>query len=330
MLQIRSLLLAALVVPLVLVACGGGDDDDEEIVVPEGTHHGYVVSKATVVPAPPHGPTDSGYGLDLGSKTSSKLDQRIDNNLGSALQILAGVNAALDAQATLDTAVDQGGIILLVDFQSKDFTTSNAGFSVKFGTTPNPPACNGSVCGQHLMGGASFQLASNSPSGVVTGKLTNGAFKGGPGDLSLQITIGSTNPILLPLVHARVEVTSVSETSLKALVGGLITVQDLNTNVGGALEGTVAALLEQDCTALDPPYVAGCGCTSEVSMFIVTFLDGDIDGHPDCKITGAEILANPATISSTTPDGCSKDTCTAADAISIGLNIEAVAATFPM
>jgi hypothetical protein len=330
MLPIRSLPIASLAFPLILAACGGGDDDST--VTPEGTHHQYVVSKATVIPPAPHDPTEPGYGLDLGSKTSATLDGRIDNNLGKALQILGSVNAALDGQVTLDTAVAQGTVILLVDFQSKDFMNSNAGFSIKFGASPNPPACadaNDMTCGHHLMGGASFQLASNSPNGDVAGKLANGVFEGGPGDLALQITIGSTTPILLPLVRARVKITSVSDTSLKALVGGLITAQDLKTNVGGALEGPIAQLLTTSCTGLNPPMPPNCGCTG-LAMTLISLIDGDTGTTRDCQITGEEILANPGTSTYTSPDGCSMDTCTAADAVSVGLNIEAVAATFPM
>lgn len=329
MLPIRSLPVIALAVPLMLAACGGGDDDDTGNVTPEGTHHQYVVSKATVIPAGSTSPASPGYGLDLGSKTSSNLDGRIDNNLATGLQILAGVNDALNAQTTLNAAVAQGSVILLVDFQSKDFMNSNAGFAIKFGASPNPPACtdaNDMTCGHHLMGGASFQLATNSPSGDVTGKLVNGVFDGGPGELSLEITIGSTTPILLPLVRARVKITSVSDTSLKAVVAGLITEADLQTNVGGALETAIAALIGGACTETNNP--PGCGC-SGLAATVMGLLDGDTGTTRDCKITGAEILANPATATNTKPDICSMATCSAPDAISIGMNIEAVAATFP-
>src|SRR6185503_5490727 len=201
MLSTHRLLIIALAAPLTLVACGGGDDDGT--VTPEGTHHGYVVSKASVIPVTPHMPTDPGYGLDLGSKTSAELDGRIDNQLGMALTILSSFSADLDVQGTVDEAISHGNIILLLDFQSKDFSNSNAGFTVKFGTSPTPPACtdaNDMTCGHHLTGTASFQVASNSPSNtLLAGKLTNGGFQGGPGDISLQIAIGTTDPILLPL-----------------------------------------------------------------------------------------------------------------------------------
>jgi hypothetical protein len=330
MLLTPRLLLLALAAPLALVACGGGGDDDEEIIIPEGTHHGYVVSKVSVVPAPPAQANDVGYGLDLGSKTSSMLDGRIDNNLGLALTFLSGLNAALDVEATLTTAVNEGDVILLADVQTKDFVNSNAGFGLKFGTSPNPAPCNNdmTMCGLHLKGGASFQVAQNSPNNALLGgKLSNGAFDGGPGALTLQITIGSTTPILLPLVRARVKVTSASETSVKALIGGMITAADLKTHVGGALELSVAALLAGACTALDSP--PGCGCV-DLAETLMMLLDGDNGTTRDCRVSADEIIAFPGTATYLSPDSCSMATCSAADAISVGLNIEAVAATFPL
>jgi hypothetical protein len=330
MLTNRSLLLAAFVVPLTLVACGGGGGgDDDGMVVPEGTHHQYVVSKTSVIPVTPHTPIEPGYALDLGSKTSAMPDGKLDNQLGFALFVLSGLSMELDVQGTLDTAVKEGNIILLVDFQSKDFMNSNAGFGTKFGTAPNPPACNGvsdTTCGRHLTGSASFQIATNSPNNaLLAGKLTNGTFEGGPGALSLQITVGSTAPILLPLIQARVKVTSVSATGLKALVGGAITAADLKTHVGGALQTQIAPLIVDGCTDLTSP--PECGCTG-LAATIMSVADGADGTTPDCAISAQELLSNRATGVYTTPDICTTDACTAPDAVSVGLNIEAVSATF--
>jgi hypothetical protein len=328
MLPIRSLPVFALAIPLMLAACGGGDDDDDGMVTPEGTHHQYVVSKTTVVPPPPHTPTEPGYGLDLGSKTSATLDGRIENNLGLALSIISGI-PGLDVQATVNTAIATGGIILLADFQSKDFMNSNAGFTIKFGASPNPAACtdaNDMTCGHHLTGSASFSIANNSPNdALLAGKLTNGTFEGGPGELSLLITIGSATPILMPLVHARVKVTEVSATGLKALIGGVITATALRDNVGVALQASVAPVVETGCT--DKTHPPACGCTG-LAMQLMTIADGADGTAPDCAISAQELLSNRATGIYTTPDSCSMDTCAAADAVSVGINIEAVSATF--
>jgi hypothetical protein len=56
--------------------------------------------------------------------------------------------------------------------------------------------------------------------------------------------------------------------------------------------------------------------------------DGADGTAPDCAISAQELLSNRATGTYTTPDSCSMDTCTAPDAVSVGLNIEAVSATF--
>jgi hypothetical protein len=328
MLSTHRLLLLALVAPFALVACGGGGgDDDDDPVIPEGTHHGYVVSKTSVLAVAPNQPNDPGFGLDLGSKTSSEPDGKIDNNLGFALAIISDLDeeGSLNVDTTLATAINEGSVIMLVDFQSKDFANSNAGFSTKFGINPNPPACSSDMtCGHHLMGGASFEVATDSPrDALVTGKLENGTFDG-KGKLSLQITIGSTDPILIPLVRARVKVTSVSETSLKALVAGLISAEDFRTHVGGALQVSLGELQASVCT--DPTSPPGCGCVGLAGELLKL-----LDSSPsDCQVSIDEILAFPGTAAFTSPDGCSKDTCSAADAISVGLNIEAVAATFPM
>ena len=59
------------------------------------------------------------------------------------LGTLAGMG--FDIQGTIDTAVAEGSIILLVDFQTKDFTnTTAAGIQVFLGDEPDAaPPCNG-------------------------------------------------------------------------------------------------------------------------------------------------------------------------------------------
>ena len=105
----RSLLLAAAcALPLSIVACGsstGGGGTP----VPEGTHYGYVVSKANV-PVDPK--TATMYGLDLGAAKSGTPDGTVDNRLGQVLGALAMMG--FDIQGTVTTAVNEGSIILLI------------------------------------------------------------------------------------------------------------------------------------------------------------------------------------------------------------------------
>jgi hypothetical protein len=328
MASMRLFFLAASVLPLSLVACGGSSEDGS--VVPEGSHYGYVVSKATVVPSKDN-PLAS-LSIDLGSKLSAKLDNMTENRLGEALGALT---TFFNIQKTVDTAISNGSIILLIDFQTKDFAnTGNAGLAVKFGSNPMPAACTSPTdvtCGHHLTGSAMFSIAADSPSDAsLGGKITNGAFSGGPGDVTLQIALGSTAPIELNLLHARAKGSAISETGIMSVnVGGLLTTTDLTTKVGPAIQTQVAAIITTDCTpAAAPP---GCGCkTGSTGATVMGVLDGDLDSVHDCKISTEELLGFPLVKSLLGPDSCSKDSCTAPDSLSVGVKVEAVKATFPM
>src|SRR5437868_1216590 len=118
----RQLLLAALV-PMSLVACGGSDGAP----TPEGAHTHYVSNKIFV----PTSSTESReYGLDLNG------DGTVDNQLGATLAALKS-QGGFDIQGTIDKAVADGSIILLVDFQTKSFTSSAAaGIQVFLGDNP--------------------------------------------------------------------------------------------------------------------------------------------------------------------------------------------------
>src|SRR5262249_34820781 len=117
----HSLLVAAVcALPLSMAACGSSDSGNTTIT-PEGTHYGYVVSKASV-PTPTA--DVNAFGLDLGSKTSVKPDGIVDNALGQVFSSLTMLK--FDIQGTITAAVDQGNILLLLDFQTKDFTNASA------------------------------------------------------------------------------------------------------------------------------------------------------------------------------------------------------------
>lgn len=321
---------ATCALPLSLVACGGSSSDPPIIpdgpIIPEGPHYGYVVSSASV-PSTTKEIID--FGLDLGTKTSSKPDGTVDNAIGKVLQTLS--TFGFGVQSAVTTAVDHGDIILLIDFQTKDLTNSSAaGFGVKIGTTPTPPACtdvNDMTCRHHLDGHGSFQIAANSPPDIVVpGKIAGGAFTGGPGDLALQITIGATTPINLNLLHARVQATiDATNNTLTATVGGLVTQTEITTQVGPVLQAQVASILTAGCTAGAAPPT--CGCTGTAAL-LITF-DAPPNGNADCKLSVDEILnAGPVKLQ-LQPDSCSMDSCTAPDSLSIGVKIQAVKAMFP-
>src|SRR5690349_11169124 len=117
----HTILAAAIALPLSLAACGSSNNDSEGNVTPQGTHYGYVVSKATVPTMPGD---DTKFGLDLGAKTSSKPDGIVDNAIGTVFIALTGLK--FDPGGTITTAIDHGDILLLLDFQTTDFSNASA------------------------------------------------------------------------------------------------------------------------------------------------------------------------------------------------------------
>jgi len=318
-------LAATCALPLSLAACGSSssDDDDNPVVVPEGPHHGYVISKVAV---PSTDAESRQFGLDVGSPKSAKLDGNVDNALGD---LLIGVRAIINVQPSITSAIDRGAIDLLVDLQATDFTSAAAvGLAIKFGTAPNPPACidaNDSTCRHHLEGTAAFQIAADSPTdSLVTGKIADGSFSGGPGNLTLQLTFGGTTPSTLHLLRARARASGISETGISNLIlAGVVTDTELKTQVGPAVQAQIVAYLSAQCTGEAVPPV--CGCTGLAASVIPM-----IDLNQDCTISVDEVFSNPLVASVLKLDSCSKDTCDAPDGYAIGVRAEAVKATFPM
>jgi hypothetical protein len=312
-----------------VVACGAAPPRD----VPEGTHHGYVVSSVSV---PTNDAEATQFGFDLGNKTSSELDGVVDNAIGHALAGVTGLN--FDIQSPITAAVDIGSILLLIDLQTKDFTASNAvGFGIKLGANPMPAPCSSStdtICRRHLDGTGTFSIADDSPADVVVaGRITSGTFTGGPDDIPVQIAVGSPTPITLNLLHARAQATTLSETGImSATIGGLVTVDDVNTQVGPAIAVSIESIIEHDCPvpAGDARVPPDCSC-KRTGLTVIHALDGKASGSiHDCKITTDEVLGFPFIKPLLQPDACSKDRCQSADSLSIGIKVEAVKATFPM
>lgn len=308
---------AACALPLSLAACGSSSDNSPPII-PEGAHYGYVVSSASV---PVTSDQATSFGLDLGSKTSSKPDGHPDNKLGILLSTLSG---QIDIQTAVTQAIDMGNIILLVDFQTKDLANSSAaGFGVKVGTMPTPPACtdvNDTTCRHHLDGHGMFQIAPGSPTdAVVAGKIVSTAFTGGPGNVTLELALG-TMPITLSLQRARVEATISATGIMNAKVGGLLTQSDIAMQIVPPIQVQVANLLTQGCTGTGQ----NCGCSGAA-----LFAFGLFDTNADCTVSADEILHSQFFQTYLQPDVCIADSCANPDGVSVGVEVQAVKATFP-
>lgn len=368
----RSILLAAaaaaLLAPMSLVtACGGsssGDDggDAGGQVTPTGTHTQFVVNSVKI----PTSSTEAtgAFGLDVGAALTDKPDGAVDNQLGSVLAALGGMG--FDVQTTLNTAVNQGKIILLADFQAENFTsTATAGLKILLGANPMPAPCAGSgdtTCGKQFVNGK-FDIAADSPtSALVAGPIVNGTFTGGPGNIQLQLALGGTTPVNLALHNARAKTSGVTASGLSTtIIAGALSKSDLDTMVIPAIQAQLGPLIARDCpyaTAANncacnqcqapaggtAAQIAACimhgnapscqgdtanGCVFDDATTGKTVL-GLFDKAPkDCMVSVDEVLNNQLIKSLLQPDVCTMATCTAADGLSLGIQVTAVPATFP-
>lgn len=319
-------LFALAVASLSFAACGG---DDGGTVIPEGQHYQFVSKKAYV---PTNNNQAREYGLDLNK------DKTVDNQLGMVLGTLSSMG--FDIQGTIDKAVAEGSIILLVDFQTKDFTNSSAaGLEVILGANPMPAACNAGEeycntatppvctgCGHHLQGTGSFTIK-ESMDAAVGGKIVNGTFNGGPGNITLQIALGDTSQaIQLSLIGARAKATGISESKIDSIIlAGALTENDLNTMVIPAIQKQIEPIITRDCPMSTMP--PGCGCmANSTGKTVLDLFDGDITGTAkDCKVSVEEIKGNSLIQSLLAPDV----TVDGKMALSLGIKVEATKATFP-
>jgi hypothetical protein len=329
MASIRPFLFAA-ALPLTLVACGG-DDGGTGPVTPEGDHYQQVAKKAYV----PKSNTEAReYTVDLGSPDGT-LDGTPDNQLGMVLSTLASPQFGFDVQGTIDEAVATGSIILLVDFQTTSFdSASAAGLKIMLGddATATPAPCNtGEMwdettmtgCGHHLTGSGNFTLTAGQPDNApVTGKIAGGVFTGGPGELTLQIALGSTEALTLDLIGARAKASGISATGMTSLIlAGALTEEDLNTKVMPAIQQQITPLIGEDCTMLSSPPSCGCASGSTGETILQLF-----DTNPqDCAVSVDEIKGNTLIQSLLAPDV----KIDGVDALSLGIKVETTTAMFP-
>jgi hypothetical protein len=233
-----------------------------------------------------------------------------------------------DIQTPVDTAVGDGSIILLADFQTKDFTSASAsGLSIYLGdkATAMPKPCDTAtppVCSKHLAGTGTFTLAANSPTNaLVAGPVVGGTFTGGPGNITLQIALTAGAPIELSLIGARAKLTGISATGVTSgVIAGALSDNDLNTKVIPAIQAQLVDIIKRDCTALTTP--PDCGCTAGSTGKTIL---GLFDTTPkDCAVSVAEIQNNNLIKSLLAPDVTIDGTM----ALSLGIGVTMVKGEF--
>ncbi|HEY3805548.1 MAG TPA: hypothetical protein VGL61_23230 [Kofleriaceae bacterium] len=318
---LRPLFFAA---TLSFIACGSSSNN-----APTGPHYHYVASRVLV-------PTQTGdatkYGLDLDG------DGNPDNALGNLLTALS--TQGINAQTSIDEAVYDGSISLLADVQTTSFSSAGtAGIQVYLGSDSNPAACNAGemvTCGsgadatctgcQHqLSGTAMFSIDPSSPmDAALAGPIIGGTFKGGPGNLSLEISIGGAAATEVDLIGARVQGTGITATALGTesddstgvIFGGAIPETSLDSKVIPSIVPVIQGVLTTHC----PGAVAGnCMCDATGNTVLGLF-----DTNKDCMVSSDEIINSSFGMTLLAPDV----TINGMPALSLGVKVYGVGATY--
>lgn len=244
------------------------------------------------------------FGLDLNG------DGTVDNSLGSALEALAAVG--LDVQASLDKAILAGKLITLASVQTPNFSTA-AEARIRFyvGDQSLPAACNSDLdtvtctaskpatcvgCGHHLVDG-SFSIAASSPqNSTIAGRISDGAFTSGPGNVTFIISImGKGIPIRFDLAGARIRASGMTESAIGGtspsaandgfVVAGAVTQEDVDRKVLPAVQSQLAAVIKKNCKSPSSP--PSCGCTA--NSVGGNILGSIVNPNKDCMVTLDEI-----------------------------------------
>lgn len=132
------------------------------------------------------------------------------------------------------------------------------GASIYLGTNPSTAPCLDAldnVCGQHLDGITSFDVDSASPSeSPLAGALMDGKLIAGPGNVTIALSlVPGGAPLILNLVGARIDVTSVTESGLtQGRLGGALTEASVHDELLPGLQASISDTIAEDCAGNAP------------------------------------------------------------------------------
>lgn len=319
------------VIAVLLVAASGACGGSEEIMQPDvdtdGVHTTYVVSTVDV-------PTTASEAIALGLDVDGDSNAQPDNALGTILSTLA-TQGDVDLQETITESVDSGALLLLASMQSTSLlNASGAGLYFFEGANPSVTPCADMMdtdCRRHLQGDASFDLSAGATlDEVVVGMILAGRFTGGPGNVTVTLTlIEGGAPLPLELIGARARIEQVSETGLvSGVLGGAITEAELDATVLPGIKDLIDVTLARDCPSATPP----CCTENTTGEVLVSLFDTD----DSCSVTVEEIRTNDLIANLLAPDLDLLDgdgrfvpnDDGEPDSLSVGIGFEAVPATF--
>lgn len=262
-------------------------------------HYQYVLNKLLV---PTTASQVGQFSIDLNG------DGTADNSIGTAFAALS--NFGFDIQTALDKSLLSGGIIILADVETADFNNVDAArIRLFLGDKPTPAACNGpgdvvsctnakpatcTGCGHHLINGM-LSIAANSPHHpAITGNIAEGTFIGGPGRITILISLSDATPIQFDLVEARIKASGLTESVIGSVAGstglpgiilaGALKQDSVDNVIFPGITAQIAETITRECTM--PASPPGCGCPSgSAGKGIIDALDKD----DNCVVSVSEV-----------------------------------------
>ncbi len=250
------------------------------------------------------------------------------NDDGIADNAFGGLLGALEAQAgfsvaaALQKSLLRGEFIQLLSV-GQDSLATCAIISVSEGSNPMPTPCAGlplASCGQHLNGTAAF--VSSLMSEVVDGSISADLFAtnaDSEADAFVFLSFENSSPFAIPLHHTKISADIGPSRITNGLIGGGISMEDVNALLLPKLHGAIQATVEADCGS-------NCGCMSgETGSNLLNFFDTD----GNCVLSLAEFQNNSlitATLLNPDLDLVGDDGVD--DHLSIGLQFTAIQAVY--
>lgn len=291
------------------------------------TDHTFVLSGIDL-------PTSSLEAEALGFDLDGVAGDGVDNVFGLYLGTQSALVPGFDAQVAVDAANDQGQVVMLANIRSGSLSTEGVGrFSSYPGSTAvTPAACSGpsdTVCRRHLAGTGSFTIdasASTDPDRKIRGSIMGGTFNGGPGTVTLQMSIFGT-PVTLPVQKAEISLAGLSSdgwSGAGSKLGGAISQTDIEASVIPAMTTAVRSAFAADCSVGGTPPSCGCSAGSTGATLRNLY---DKAPTQDCVISDPEVST---VVSGFLVPDIDLDSDGAYDAVSIGIGIHAVKGSFPV
>jgi hypothetical protein len=235
-------------------------------------------------PTPRHYVTDS-IELPFNDATATAFakdldgDGDLDDAIGQILSQMTGVLGGDTFGRASDEAIAAGTLVDLHSIVADDLVdTASATWRIYVGDDAPDPDFGGA---------GAFAIAADSPrDSFVEGMIVAGTFTGGPGTVTVELSIFASEPMKVELVGALLDAT-VTEDACSGRLTGAVRREDFDGAIASAWFAAIDAELAADCPA-------GCAPGS-VGERILGLFDADADGVvTEDEFRGSDLYATVA------------------------------------